>query len=460
MSVVFLTGSILPASTVAVSPSASSTHPVTRLSDGDRAARYQGSSAAETNVTVDAGKIVTCSGVALVNTTITPYVASVLSDSPTVYLRLGESSGTTAQDASGNNLDGEYQGSPYLGADGMLSVGAPATAVDFVTALAHYVDIASVPALTTSWAMEAIIKPRTIGTTMAIMSRSNDWHFRVTSTGLLLAEWQDSGATNRSLTASSGTLVAGTAYHVAFRHDGTTATLYVNGVSVGTTSSWDSGTPPTGQWRIGRRGGALEYFNGTIQEAAIYGTAPSAASILVHAQAMTGEGTKPRLYADIATSPATTLVTAVDVFSNGNAYEAFSATAARYWKFNFRAQDAVQDGGELVIGTARSVSNPAYGLEDADEGNVAVDEARAGYEWAAERGDERKQFTYHWDAMSDADVVLLRAAFADTHRGAKPFVFVDPDGVVRWMRFVDKRLPVRRHFANKNEVDLVLRESL
>ena len=49
------------------------------------------------------------------------YASVVLGDTPTGYWRLGESSGTTASDASGNGLAATYNGGFTLGAGGALS---------------------------------------------------------------------------------------------------------------------------------------------------------------------------------------------------------------------------------------------------------------------------------------------------------------------------------------------------
>ena len=49
------------------------------------------------------------------------YSSVVLADTPVVYWRLGESSGTTAFDSSGNGLDATLVGSPTLGAPGAIT---------------------------------------------------------------------------------------------------------------------------------------------------------------------------------------------------------------------------------------------------------------------------------------------------------------------------------------------------
>ncbi len=48
------------------------------------------------------------------------YADVVLADSPLAYYRLGESSGTTMTDSSGNGRHGTYVGSPTLGAAGLV----------------------------------------------------------------------------------------------------------------------------------------------------------------------------------------------------------------------------------------------------------------------------------------------------------------------------------------------------
>jgi hypothetical protein len=62
--------------------------------------------------------------------TATTYSSAVLADAPSVYWRLGESSGTAAADASGNGRPGTYLGGALLGRPGALS-GDANSAVSF-----------------------------------------------------------------------------------------------------------------------------------------------------------------------------------------------------------------------------------------------------------------------------------------------------------------------------------------
>jgi len=59
------------------------------------------------------------------------YAAAVLADSPIAYWRLGESSGTVANDSSGNGHNGTYNGSPTLGVSPGAITGDSDTAVTF-----------------------------------------------------------------------------------------------------------------------------------------------------------------------------------------------------------------------------------------------------------------------------------------------------------------------------------------
>lgn len=68
------------------------------------------------------------------------YEAEVLADSPLLYWRLGESSGTTAADNSGNGRDGTYVGSPTLGSTSLLASDAD-TCVDIATPSSQRVEI-------------------------------------------------------------------------------------------------------------------------------------------------------------------------------------------------------------------------------------------------------------------------------------------------------------------------------
>ncbi|MDD5354916.1 MAG: LamG domain-containing protein, partial [Candidatus Omnitrophica bacterium] len=86
--------------------------------------------------------------------------------------------------------------------------------------------------------------------------------------------------TNRVVT-SAATAVAGTWYFLVGTYNGTTVTLYVNGVSVGTPIT-DVGviTDYAGNWNIGRENDNVRFFGGHIDEPMFWNKALSASEIL------------------------------------------------------------------------------------------------------------------------------------------------------------------------------------
>ena len=78
---------------------------------------------------------------------------------------------------------------------------------------------------------------------------------------------------------SSTTLSADTWYHVGYTHDGTTQTLYIDGVSEGAiTKTLNTGASA---FNIGRYIGASAYFNGIIDECGIWGRALNTDEIVI-----------------------------------------------------------------------------------------------------------------------------------------------------------------------------------
>lgn len=209
------------------------------------------------------------------------YSAEVLADSPLVYWRLGEASGTSAADASGNGRTGTYSGTYTQGVTGLLT-GDSNTAVTLgANGLVTVADTTDLSAFTA----EAWIK--TTDTGGAFISRTGS----PTTNRVFYLETSGNVAraiifkTNSTLTSVTGTttITDNAAHHVAMTYDGTTLRLYVNGVEEGTPSTAVSGTLNTADAPLvlGGRGTTHE-FDGTIDEAAYYTTALSGARIAAH----------------------------------------------------------------------------------------------------------------------------------------------------------------------------------
>lgn len=212
------------------------------------------------------------------------YESEVLADSPTGYWRLGESSGTTAADSSGNSNDGTYVGSPTLGATGATSDGN--TAVEFDGTNHVTVDDVASMFESSTWAIAVWVKLTSTDTAHVFGAgrNSTDAHSFavVTVNGPNTSAWRlafsDGGAVQTVAYSGSAVFRDGDWHQLAVVKDGTAVTLYEDGVEVA------SGTvtgDPTGLDRatIGafRHGGETKLpFTGTLDEGSVGPTALSA----------------------------------------------------------------------------------------------------------------------------------------------------------------------------------------
>lgn len=207
------------------------------------------------------------------------YSNLVLSDAPTGYWRLGETAGTSAADASGNGLTGTYVSPVTLGVPGAISN-------DSDTAVALTGGYASVPDatplhITGPFTLEAWIKPATTASDpgLGILERydrpaSNGYILRLAG-GNHLQAWV-LGPTGYAYATGATAITPGTWNHVAAVFNGTSLTLYVNGLSDGSRATSVTPGPGSGALRIGARGDdANQRFQGSIDEAALYNHALS-----------------------------------------------------------------------------------------------------------------------------------------------------------------------------------------
>ena len=228
------------------------------------------------------------------------YVSTVLADNPRGYWRLGESTGTTAIDTAdaaglpqGGAQNGTYSGGYTLGASG---AGAGDTAAMFDGANGQ-VTIADTTH-PTAYTIEAWVNPASIRAQNIFVRTAADptttWshQIRMTADGKFEAYTYTGGA--RSVI---GTTVAlpGQWYHVvATATGGGDMKLYVDGAEEGTSVTlgalWTGGN----QYRIGSSAGkdaqAMAFFDGTIDEAALYLTALDAGRIADHYNAIPEPG--------------------------------------------------------------------------------------------------------------------------------------------------------------------------
>lgn len=220
------------------------------------------------------------------------YSAEILADSPRFYLRLGETSGTVAEDASPNNIDGEYQGAP-VSTTGLITADSDfAMNADGVDDLVLVMDSLDV----TNYTIEAWISPNDVTDRTIIMRTdadpTNDFSHELflTATGVLEHRSYDGGV--KSATGTT-VLTPGKTYHcVGVCESGNRLLVYLNGALEAAGPGGSFGTPWAGgdRWFIGRGHAGTGYFDGVVDEGAVYPSALSPQRIVAHYVAGLQEG--------------------------------------------------------------------------------------------------------------------------------------------------------------------------
>ncbi|MCP5525754.1 MAG: immunoglobulin domain-containing protein [Verrucomicrobiales bacterium] len=214
------------------------------------------------------------------------YLATILRDGPVAYWRLDETSGTVAEDYVGNH-DGVYMNGVVLGEPGAIANDDNGAAA-FVQANQTFVEV--------PWAAD-VNSPEFTFECWAKLTGGTSYRSPMTSRGdgpqegfIFYATpanvwefWNGTGAGWSAM--GGGAIQSGVWYHLAGTYDGATKRFFVNGQQVG---SAQVGFVPNDfdVLRIGA--GATEsptgnyFFEGTVDEAAVYDIALSPARILTH----------------------------------------------------------------------------------------------------------------------------------------------------------------------------------
>jgi hypothetical protein len=210
------------------------------------------------------------------------YGKAVSADGPVGWWRLGESSGTVAADQTGADA-GAYTGAVTLKQPSLIFTDAnPAVAFDGKTG-AVKIPSSSLLNFGSAMTLEAWIKPASLpasGSFTSILTKAESYSLQFNGPKLEFTVIQS--GTRHRLQAASGAIVAGNAYYVVGTYDGTTQRLYINGVQVAS-AALSGGASVTGNpLYIGSWDGTSEFFNGVIDEPAIYGKALTAEAVAHH----------------------------------------------------------------------------------------------------------------------------------------------------------------------------------
>lgn len=219
------------------------------------------------------------------------YSSAVAADGPVSYWRLGDSC-SAAADETGPNT-GTYDNGATEGAASLISSDPADKAVhlDGVDDSVAVSDSTSLD-LATPLSVEAWIKPDRLPTSggwASIVTKQEAYSLQFNGPSLEFTIVQN--GQRRRLLAPSGTIVAGSTYHVVGTIDGATQRLYVNGAQVAS-AALSGGASATAQpLHIGSWDGNGEFFAGTVDEVAIYGKALTAANVSAHRSAASGAST-------------------------------------------------------------------------------------------------------------------------------------------------------------------------
>ena len=221
------------------------------------------------------------------------YTAIIGQDGPTSYWPLNESSGTVANDYSGNGHNGAQNGGITLGAAGPqpptfsgFSAGKTAYLLDGSSGYIAGGTNASLSG-STDFSVEAWIKTTSTAAGEIVCQRdingfNGEYVCDMSSSGGLEFFVYGSGGYQFDIT-SSKTVNDGNWHYVAFVRAGTTGTIYVDGASVATGSGTVQNLAPTIQTYIGADIRSSDnYFGGTMANVAIYNHALSANRVIEH----------------------------------------------------------------------------------------------------------------------------------------------------------------------------------
>lgn len=225
------------------------------------------------------------------------YASTILADSPVAYWRLGDATGTTAADSSGNALAGTYHGGFTLAEPGSLA-GDSDTSVLF-DGSTGYMEVPNnaafdVTALTLEcWAKVTSVpgsssNPWIFGRADANSSNNGAFLFLFGSSGTAVADFKAGGTDKTIIGATS--IVGGKWHHVAATLAGVTTgsavKLYVDGAvdASGTIAADFAWAGEVVRAAISTNS-FWQAFPGYLDELAWYGTALSSARILAHYQA-------------------------------------------------------------------------------------------------------------------------------------------------------------------------------
>jgi hypothetical protein len=211
------------------------------------------------------------------------YAKAVLADTPVSYWRLGEKTGTSATDVQGHN-PGTYVNSPLLGATSLVDSDQLNTATGFNGQSSFMrAGYSTSLDLTTNMSLAAWIKPSSLpaaGQFASVITHPEGYSLQFNGPQLEFTVIQ--AGVRKRLKAPVGAIQPGSTYHVVGTFDGATQRLYINGALAVSQALTGGASKASSGIFVGSWDGTAEYFNGVIDDPALYGKTLSATQVKAH----------------------------------------------------------------------------------------------------------------------------------------------------------------------------------
>lgn len=221
------------------------------------------------------------------------YVTEVLADNPAAYWRLNETSGTTLNDTTGNGHDGVYSGGFTLSQAGALQ-GEPSSSVLFDGTTGYATaGVLGVNITTGNWTIEAWVYPTAFGVGQRgiVGTNGTQGYCLTVANGAMIitcVNVADSTAATTPPSLNAWNYVAAT-----FVDSSDLLSFYLNGQPDGSTTFTTTPAADGRTGTVGSRNTADSFWQGRIDEVAVYQTALSAGRIEAHFNAGGNPPTPP-----------------------------------------------------------------------------------------------------------------------------------------------------------------------
>ncbi len=215
------------------------------------------------------------------------YADVVLADSPRAYWRLGEASGTSAADSSGNAQTGAYQNTPTLGVTGAL-INDANTAVRFKRAEVEHVSIpdSNILDLGNILTMEVWLKRAAHSGVLEyiLYKGANVYALRINASGAIGIAKETVG----TICLSTIEITDTNWHHVVGTKNGSAVKIWIDGLDrTGTVSDQTLENNTAALVIANHTGTTGRALDGTLDEVAVYATALSQARVEAHYNAAT-----------------------------------------------------------------------------------------------------------------------------------------------------------------------------